>query len=389
MINSVCGIGSTGRICTDLAETLSQNGHEVKIAYGRGDVPDNFKHYAIKIGNDFDVKLHVLYSRIFDNTGFGSYKATKKFLEWVKEYNPDVIHLHNIHGYYINIELLFDYLAKAKKRVIWTLHDCWAFTGHCPHFSFVKCDKWKYGCSNCPQKRGYPSSYVFDSSCLNWKRKKKIFTSVSNMTLITPSEWLAKLVRKSFLGKYPIKVINNGIDTDVFKPTLGNFRQNHNLMNKKILLGVSNQWTERKGLNDFIKLSSMISDDYRIVLVGLSDKQISSLPNNKIIGIRRTQSTKELAEIYTMADVFLNLSYEESFGLTTIEAISCGTAVIVYDTTALSEITPQCKIQEGNLDKIVHILKKQVKKCAFEKKYSKNMMIESYMNTYTQYEWSD
>ena len=251
-INSVCGIRSTGRICTDLAEVLEQNGHECKIAYGRESVPEKYKKYAVRIGSDKDVKIHALQSRIFDNTGFGSRRATEKFIEWVKEYNPDVIHLHNIHGYYINIDVLFNYLAEAGKPVIWTLHDCWSFTGHCAHYSYIKCDKWKKGCFNCPLRRSYPASFFFDSSKENWVRKKNLFNNVKKMMLVTPSEWLAKQVEQSFLNKYPIKVIPNGIDLNVFKPTPSEFRKKHGLEGKKIVLGVASAWGQKKGLDEFI-----------------------------------------------------------------------------------------------------------------------------------------
>lgn len=381
MINSVCGIGSTGRICTDLADALSKNGHEVKIAYGRGNAPDKYATYAVRIGNELNVRMHALVSRVFDNTGYCSKKATERLIEWVKDYNPDVIHLHNIHGYYINIEVLFNYLSKANKRVIWTLHDCWPFTGHCVYFSAIKCEKWKNGCDNCPQKKEYPSSLLLDRSAINWKRKKELFTSIKDMTLITPSEWLAGLVRTSFLGKYPVVVINNGIDTNVFKPTPSDFRQKYGLQNKRVLLGVSNQWTERKGFNDFIKLASMIDDDYRIVLVGLSQKQINILPSN-MIGITRTQNTKELAEIYTAADVFLNLSVEETFGLTTVEALACGTPAIVYDATALSEIVEKNKVTIRDWKNLIKMVKKPYTERKLETKYDKKQMIDRYYAIY-------
>ncbi len=380
MINSVCGIGSTGRICTDLADALLQNGHEVKIAYGRGNVPDKYAKYAIRIGNELDVRMHALTSRLFDNTGFGSKRVTEHFIEWVKDYNPDVIHLHNIHGYYINIEVLFNYLAKANKRVIWTLHDCWPFTGHCVYFSAVKCDKWKSGCRNCQQKREYPSSIMLDRSSLNWKSKKALFTSVKDLTLITPSEWLAGLVRTSFLGKYPVVVINNGIDTNVFKPTPSDFRQKYGLQNKRVLLGVSNQWTERKGFNDFIKLASMIDDDYRIVLVGLSQKQINILPSN-IIGITRTQNTKELAEIYTAADVFFNPTYEDNYPTVNLEAQACGTPVITYFTGGSPESVPYnncCK--QGLLDEVMKLF--EVRSLAVGSAVEKKQMIDQYYAMY-------
>ena len=178
MINSVCGVGSTGRICTDLALELENQGHKVKIAYGRGSSPKQFDRFAVKIGSDADVKLHGLKARLFDASGFGSKRATERFISWVKEYDPDVIHLHNIHGYYINVKTLFDYLKTAEKRVLWTLHDCWAFTGHSAYCDSVSCEKWKNSCGNCPLKSAYPKS-VTDFSKRNRKLKEEIFTKPS------------------------------------------------------------------------------------------------------------------------------------------------------------------------------------------------------------------
>ena len=344
-INSVCGIRSTGRICTDLAEVLEQNGHECKIAYGRETVPEKYRKYAVRIGCDFDVKLHALQSRIFDNAGFGSRRATEKFIEWVKEYDPDVIHLHNIHGYYINIEVLFNYLAKADKPVVWTLHDCWTFTGHCAYYSYVKCDKWKMGCYNCPQKKCYPSSMLLDASKKNWLKKKALFTSVKKMTLVTPSKWLANEVKQSFLGSYPIKVIPNGIDLNVFKPTLSDFREKNGLVGKKIILGVASTWGPRKGLNDFVELSKILDDNYKIVLVGLSEKQKKELPDN-IIKITRTNNVQELAEIYTAADILFNPTYEDNYPTVNLEAQACGTPVVTYRTGGSIESVPKGNVVE-------------------------------------------
>lgn len=340
MINSVCGIRSTGRICTDLAEVLHENGHECRIAYGREDVPDKYKIIAYRIGNNNGVRSHALGSRLFDRTGFYSKKQTEKLVDEIERYCPDVIHLHNLHGYYLNIEVLFEYLAEANIPIVWTLHDCWAFTGHCAHFSLAGCDRWKTGCFDCPQKRSYPSALLFDRSKDNWKRKKELFTSVKNMTVVTPSQWMAGLVKESFLQKYSITVIPNGIDLSVFKPTPGDFRKKYSLQGKRIILGVASLWDDRKGLNDFIKLADLIDDNTRIVLVGLNKKQIRSLPSN-IIGIERTNDIKELAEIYTAADVFFNPSKEETMGLTTVEAMACGTPVVVSDRTAVPEVVTE------------------------------------------------
>ena len=337
LINAVCGTGSTGRICTDLAQQFEKEGHTVKIAYGRhAYVPKQFQKYAVRIGTDFDVKLHALQTRLFDTHGFGSKHATKKFLQWADQYNPDLVWLHNIHGYYINVEMLFAWLkSHPQTQVKWTLHDCWAFTGHCSHFSFVKCDKWKTHCEKCPQLYRYPASFC-DNSRQNFDRKKTAFTGVKNMTLITPSKWLADLVKQSFLKEYPVEVVYNTIDKSIFKPTPSDFRQKHGLENKKIILGVASTWDERKGLNDFIKLATMLDDNYAIVLVGLTDKQIKMLPKN-CIGIKRTNSPQELAAIYTAADVFFNPTYEDNYPTVNLEAQACGTPVITYDTGGAKE----------------------------------------------------
>lgn len=357
-INSVCGIKSTGRICTDLADVLVQNGHDCRIAYGRETVPEKYQHYALRIGTQRDVMYHALSARFFDNAGFGSRCATQKLICDIRAYDPDVIHLHNIHGYYVNIEILFNYLKNCGKKIVWTLHDCWSFTGHCAHFDYAGCDKWKTGCNRCPQKREYPKSDGLDASCRNYRRKKELFTGVPNVTLVTPSHWLADLTRQSYLREYPVVVIPNGIDTEVFRPTESNFRADHHLENQKIILGVASVWTDRKGLQDFVKLSKMLDDTYKIVLVGLSKEQIQNLPGN-ILGIERTNSTKELAELYTAADVFLNLSVEETFGLVTIEALACGTPVIVYNKTAIPEtVNSSCGmvLEAGVLHKLKQVL---------------------------------
>ena len=250
-INTVCGITSTGRICAQIAEGLEKKGHLCKVVYGRKKVPDKYKEMSHRIGSDISIVKDALLTRIFDNVGFNSKKATKKLIEWAKDYDPDIIHLHNLHGYYINLEILFNYIKKYKKPVVWTLHDCWTFTGHCVYFSNIGCERWRNGCYACPKKHTYPKSLILDGSKRNYEKKKNIFTGVQNLTIITPSEWLANLVRESFLKEYPVKVINNGIDTSTFKPTKSNFRESYGLENKKIILGVANMWGERKGLYDF------------------------------------------------------------------------------------------------------------------------------------------
>lgn len=388
-INSVCGIGSTGRIATDLYKVLEEQNHECKIAYGRGTAPQNID--SIKIGSTIDNYFHVFKTRVFDKHGFGSVNATKKFIEEIKDYDPDIIHLHNIHGYYLNIEVLFKYLKEADKPVIWTLHDCWPFTGHCSYFEYVECEKWKSSCENCVQKKEYPTSKLLDGSKLNYAKKKELFTSVKNMTIVTPSKWLSKIVKESFLGKYPIEVINNGIDLDVFKPTDSNFRDKNNLNNKFIVLGVANIWVEKKGLKYLTELEKNLNDDYKFVIVGVDEKKKNELSKN-IIAITRTNNVKELAEIYTAADVFVNPTLEDNFPTTNLEALACGTPVLTFETGGSVEcVDEKCgaivpkkeleklkqqiiKIKENNFDSADCIKK--------SKKYDKRKRYDDYIKIY-------
>ena len=338
IINSVCGIGSTGRICVDLAQQFEKQGHTVKIAYGRdGYVPEQFRKYAVRIGTDIDTKLHAIKTRLMDGHGFGSKKATRKFLEWVDEYEPEMIWLHNIHGYYINIELLFSWIKRHPQvNVKWTLHDCWAFTGHCSHFTAVRCEKWKDHCSNCVQKREYPACIFIDRCKKNYDKKRSLFSGVEKMELITPSKWLAGLVKQSFLAEYPVEVSYNTIDYRIFRPTCSDFRQRYGLQNKKIILSVASVWNERKGLRDFINLSHLLDDNYAFVIVGVDKKQLQELPE-KVIGIQRTNNSEELAQIYSAADVFFNPTHEDNFPTVNLEAQACNTWVVTYNAGGSAE----------------------------------------------------
>lgn len=335
-INSVAGFGSTGRIAGDACRELIAQGNVCTLAFGRKqegyeDVP------TVRIGSDLTCRLHGLRSRLLDDQGFGSRAATRRFLDWVKVYDPDVIWLHNLHGYYINLEELFGYLRTCGKKILWTLHDCWSFTGHCAYFDMVGCDKWKTGCQSCPQKGAYPKSILLDGSRRNYERKNALFTGIPNLTLIVPSQWLQRRVEESFLKGYPVEVRYNRVNREIFKPTPGDFRERMGLKEKKILLGVASVWEERKGLKDFIALSRLLDDSFKIVLIGLSREQIQALPK-EILGLPRTKTVQELAEAYSAADVFLNPSLEETFGMTTLEASCCGTPAIVYRDTACEEI---------------------------------------------------
>lgn len=339
LINEVCGYTSTGKICGEIAEELCNKGHEVRIAYGRSSyVPEKYQKYGIRIGDGWSVRFHALQTRLFDKHGFGSRRATKRFLEWADKFAPDLVWLHNLHGYYINIELLFQWIkSHPEKEIKWTLHDCWAFTGHCVHFTMVKCDKWKEGCRSCPQKREYPASRWMDRSEKNYLEKRKLFCGIKKMLLITPSQWLAGLVQQSFLREYPVEVRHNKIDETIFKPIKSDFREKYGLQGKTIILGVANVWGKGKGLDDFLELAQMLDDDYTVVLVGLSARQLKEIPK-RIQGIGKVKEAKQLAEIYSASDIYINASKEETFGLTTLEAVKCGTKVIVYDATASTEV---------------------------------------------------
>ena len=337
LINSVCGIGSTGKIAGAQAEEYTAQGHEAVIAYGRdGTVPDRYRKFARRIGSDLDVKVSALRTRLLDDHGFANEQATREFLRWADSYDPDLLWMHNIHGYYIHVGMLFDWIkSRPHMQVKWTLHDCWSFTGHCAHFTFAKCGRWKTGCHNCPDKGSYPAAFR-DGSRRNYERKKAAFTGVKNMTIIVPSRWLGDLVGESFLGQYPVEVHYNSIDTDIFRPTPGDFREKHGLKDKRIILGVAGVWTERKGLGDFLELRKLLDDRYAIVLVGLTEQQAAALPRD-MIGITRTQNARELAQIYTAADVFLNPTYEDNLPTVNLEAESCGTPVIAYATGGCPE----------------------------------------------------
>jgi putative colanic acid biosynthesis glycosyltransferase len=357
-INVVANFGSTGRIAEEIGLRSQEQGWESYIAFGRKESLS--KSNLIKIGCNKDVYYHVLKTRLFDRHGFGSKKATEILVERIEILKPDILHLHNLHGYYINIRVLFDYLSKVDIPVVWTLHDCWAFTGHCTYFDSVGCNKWETGCHNCPQRLSYPNSWGFDASKKNYKQKQELFNSLSNLTIVPVSEWLAELVSRSFLRYYPIKVIRNGVDLKQFTPKNPNdIRNRLNLQDKLVILGVANGWTKRKGLSDFIELSERLECNSKIVLIGLNKKQIKELPQN-IIGVERTESVGELAEFYSLADIFINPSVEESFGLVTIEAMACGTPVVVYNATASPElVSPETGfiVSKGDIAGLVKCIK--------------------------------
>lgn len=329
-INSISGSFSTGKLLQAQCRRLQQEGHKCVIAYGRG-TSEASDVESWRIGSNLDNQIHAVATRVLDIHGFASRLATSSFLKRVEAYKPDVVWLQNLHGYYIHVGMLFRWLkAHPEIKVFWTLHDCWAFTGHCPHFTIARCDKWKTQCCNCPQKHVYPTSNFLDNSRRNYQWKKAAFTGVRDLTLITPSQWLAGLTRQSFLQEYPVIVVNNKIDTTLFCPTPSTFRQTHGLTGKKLLLGVATGFEETKGIQDVVQLRAKLDDSYAIVLVGVDDQRARTLPQG-ILCIPRITDQKELAGLYSTADVFINPTHQDTYPTVNLEARACGTPVVTYN----------------------------------------------------------
>lgn len=335
-INTVCGSGSVGRITVDIYHALTKKGWDGKIYYGRRTAPEGVQ--AEKFGSNPDMGRHVLSTFFTGTHGFSSAGQTEKLIRALKKYEPDLIHLHNVHGFYLDVEKLFAYLKQCGKPVVWTLHDCWPFTGHCAYFDYAECGKWKTGCEHCVQhKSGYPYALFKDASAENYARKKAAFQGVKGLTIVTPSQWLEGLVKESFLQEYPVKVIPNGIDLEKFYP------RKHAAGDKCMVLGVANVWDRRKGLDYFKELAQKLDPEkYETVVVGVSKKQIKELPEG-IRGICHTKDVEELAELYSAASVYVNPTLEDNFPTTNLEALACGTPVITFATGgSVESVTESC-----------------------------------------------
>ena len=331
-INTTCGVGSTGKICTAISRLLTENNIENYIFYSsaKSEYP-----LGIKYSNHLSVKLQAFYSRISGNYGFEAKHTTKKLIKMLEKIKPDIIHIHNIHSHACDLEILFNYIRENNIKTYWTFHDCWVFTGYCPHFDMIGCNKWKSQCGSCIQSGRF--SWLFDRSEYLYNKKKQILKEL-DLTIITPSKWLENLVKQSFLKDYPVKVINNGIDLDIFKPTKSNFKEKYNIEDKFIILGVADGWGISKGLDVFCKLSERLDgNNYKIVLIGTDDSIEKGLPDN-IISIHRTQNQTELAEIYTAADLFVNATRQENYPTVNMEALACGTPVLTFNTGGSPEI---------------------------------------------------
>ncbi|OCW95412.1 hypothetical protein A9168_01765 [Macellibacteroides sp. HH-ZS] len=339
-INSVCGYGSTGSIAVDLASVLNKEGHSCHIAYGQSSTTYSPSY---KIGGRMENHLHNLCSRLFGNQGYYTHNGTLRLLGYIRKIAPDVIHLHNLHGNYLHIGLLFELLSELDVPVVWTLHDCWAFTGKCTHYTTVGCTKWKTGCYECPLYRAYPPSLFFDRSQQLYEDKKRWFTSLPKMTIVAVSDWLSKEVSMSFLNKYPQEQIYNWIDHTIYYPH-PTIRWPHAVIptDKFVVLSVSGAWTAGSSrYEDAVQLAGMLPDDMQLVLVGNRTAGTHFPPG--VIHIPYVNSGEQLAQLYSMADVFVHFSTEDTFGKVIAESMACGTPVVVYNSTACPELlAPGC-----------------------------------------------
>lgn len=366
-IDSCLGIYSTGRITEGISEVARKSGWDTYIAHGARCIGKTSQH-SYQITSKLDEYIHYAQSLLSDSHGLHSTSATKQLIKWIDELKPDVINLHCVHGYHLNYKVLFEYLNFTDIPIVYTFHDCWTFTGHCSHFVSVGCDKWKTNCHDCPLKSDYPKCIGLDRSKRNYNLKKQLFTSNNNLTIVPVSYWLGGLVEQSFFKDKPIKVIYNGVDLNIFKNRDSNLRYKLGLEGKIVLLAAASAWGKAKGLRDYIELSTKLSNRYQVVLVGLTDEELKQMPES-ILGVKRTNNAIELAEYYSMADVALNLSYQETFGLTTAEAMACGTPSIVYNCTASPElVTPDTGVivEPGHIERVL----KAVQEINIKGKYS-------------------
>lgn len=356
IINSVFGIGSTGRICSDFQAFCNNEDYDAYVFYGRGPKSNKTKK-QFNFSLPLSVKIHWLFSRIFDCSGFLSFFSTKKLINQLKRIKPDIIFINNLHGYFLNIALFLKYLSRSASKNYFVLHDCWLFTGHCAYFTYEKCEKWKIQCKECALKKSYPRSIIFDRSKSNFNYKKKLFQKLNGkVTLITPSRWLAELVSNSFLKEFPVKVINNGIDTSLFKPSVSDFKIRYSLENRINILTIANIWDKRKGLDDVIKLSNIISKEFVITLVGKIPCG-TKLPKN-IVHIDQTNNIQDLINIYSSSDIFFNPSHEDNYPTVNLEALACSVPIICYNCCGTPEsVDPNFVVSEGDIESVYELIK--------------------------------
>lgn len=335
-INPVLRVNtSTGRIMQEIGELAMLHGWKTYMAYSKGrDGIKECKSEIVPVGDVWSTAWHGLETRLLDRHGLASDRATREFVKRIEKIAPDIVHIHNIHGYFLNYRILFDFLSRSGIPVVWTVHDCWLYTGHCYYYSYAGCNKWQTGCGHCPQKKEFPASYFSDRSHRNWLDKKTAFTSMplDKLTIVPVSDWIREEMSRSFLKDYHFQVIHNGINTEVFDVYDATaVRQQYSLGDKHIFLGVASIWSREKGLADFIKMSELIGQDEVIVLVGIKPEDMKLLPKN-VVAIARTENIHQLAELYSAADVFINPTWQDNYPTVNLEAIACGTPVVTYRT---------------------------------------------------------
>ncbi len=359
-VNTVYPNGSTGRIAAEIAEyTARQEGASAVVAFGIGEAAEKPNLYAVRIGSPCERKLHAVLRKLFDAEGYASRRATKQLIRLCREQQVDVVHLHNLHGCYLNLKRWFRYLQKANLPVIWTLHDCWPMTGHCAHFDYSGCERWKTQCNKCPEQKSYPVCIGFDGSRRNYRMKKRLFTGLQNLRIVTPCHWMKDIVAESYLGGFPIHVIYNGVDMQNFKPTASDIRTRYGLENKRLLLAVASDWTERKGLTILCRLPEMLDESYRVAIVGLTPEQKKALPT-AIIGVEAVSSAETLSAWYSAADCFVNPTLEDTMPLVNLEALACGTPIVVFNTGGCPEaVAPGCGavVEKGNVVGLVNAIR--------------------------------
>lgn len=351
LINTVYGVGSTGKIVKQIAGRAQQCGHDTMTAHRYETADVQYPANTVAVSSWWDCHVHNRLCRLTMLRGCFSARKTRRFLKKAAQFSPDLIHLHNINGNFIHLGMLFRYIKRTKAKVVWTFHDCWPLTGSCKHFDGIQCGKWETGCGNCPQK----GQALVDLSAVMYRHKQKMLAGIEDLTIVTPSQWLADLAGRSYLGNYPIRVIHNGIDLSVFRPTRSTFREDNGLAGKKLILGVAFDWGRKKGLDVFTELAARLPQEYRIVLVGTNDAVDAQLPAN-VISIHRTNDQKELAAIYTAADVFVNPTREDTYPTVNMEALACGTPVVTFRTGGSPEIiddTCGCVVERDDIDSML------------------------------------
>ncbi len=362
-LNTFCGVKSTGRIVASIAELLERQGDLCRIGFGAEETSPGAQRFAYRVGTPLERKIHGAIRKFLDMEGYGSRLATRRLIREIKRFRPDVIHLHNLHGCYLNLGMLFRYFKKSETPLVWTLHDCWPFTGHCAYFEFVGCEKWEARCHACPQLRSYPTCLWWDGSRRNFRHKRRLFTGLPNLTLVPPCHWLEGLLGRSFLKEYPVRVIENGVDRSVFHPAgpeeCQALAQRHDLAGKQVILAVAAEWDERKGLRYLLQAASLLGEEFRVVVLGLSPQQIATLPEG-VLGLAATGSARELAAWYSLARCLANPTMEDNMPLVNLEALACGTPVAVFATGGCPEAVDETcgrVVPQGNAEALAQAIR--------------------------------